>query len=66
MGYRSENLDKLKKLSDEMSAKEQIELEEKKCIISGLERICSLLDSPRINKKTIREEIASLMTKLSS
>jgi hypothetical protein len=66
MGYKSENLEKLKRLTDEMSTKEQMEVEEKKCIIYTLEKIRGLLDNPRINKKAVKEEISSLMVKLSS
>ena len=66
MGYNSENLSKLQQLSDEIIIKEQLEIEEKRCIISTLEKICALIEKPRINKQIIRDEIKSLMTKLTN
>jgi hypothetical protein len=66
MGYNSENLTKLKQLTEEIVSKEMLEAEERRCIISALEKICSMLEKPKINKKIIRGEIESLMTKLTN
>lgn len=63
--YKSENLEKLKKLSEEISTGEKEETAEKKEIHGCLEKICNLLDKPKINRQIIREEIRSLMLKLS-
>jgi len=66
MGYNSENLSKLKQLTEEIVNREQLEIDEKKCIIYTLENICKLLEKPLINNKIIKNEINSLMMKLTN
>ena len=63
--YNSENLDKIKKLSAEIVSKEVAETEERKCMLLSLQKICGMLDKPRMNKQLIREEINSLIAKMS-
>lgn len=61
MKYRSENLEKLKELSDEISAYENVEKQEITC---ALLLLCSLIEKPRVNKKAIIEHIHSIINKL--
>ena len=61
MKYRSENLEKIKELTEEISTYEN---EEKKEISCALQQICVLLQKTRINKKAIIEQINSIITKL--
>ena len=65
MGYNLENISKLKQLSKEIDIKEQMEIDEKKYIICTLEKIYKLLQKPVINNQIIKNEIDSLIIKLS-
>lgn len=62
MAYKSENIEKIKKLSDKISS-EEITVEKKE-IVNCLEKIFNLLDSPRTNKKAVQEEVRSLIAKI--
>jgi hypothetical protein len=66
MGYKSENLDRIKKLSQEIESKEASEVEEKKCWLNSLSKICEMLEKPRVDKRQIKEEIKNLIAKMSS
>ena len=61
MKYRSENLEKIKELSAEISSHEN---EEKKEISCALQQICDSLNKSRINKKDIIEKLNSIIIKL--
>ena len=66
MTYNSENLEKIKALSAEITRQQsKHEGEEKKEIFNSLQKICTLLEKPRISKNCIREEINSLMKSIS-
>ena len=65
-GYKSENLDKIKKLSQEIEDKENNEHKEKQCWLNSLTMICSMLEKPRVDKKQIKQEIQNLIAKISS
>ena len=66
MSYKSENIEKLKMLSDQIVTKELSEIEERKCLICSLEKIYEMLEKPRINKIEIRDQIKSLIEKIAS
>ena len=66
MAYNSDNLEKIKALSEEIAQQQsKHEGEEKKEIFGCLQKICALLEKPRISKNCIREEITSLMKRIS-
>lgn len=62
MTYKSENIDKLKKLSEKISS-EEINVEKKE-IVTCLEKIFNLLNSPKLNKNEVKEEVRSLIAKI--
>ena len=61
---KSANLEKLKKLSDEISSKEIAEGEAKKDVVCGLQKVCKLLEKQRIDKKQIIDEINIIISKI--
>jgi hypothetical protein len=65
MAYRSENIEKLKSLTEKIRFdKNSINDDFKSDILSHLEKILCILDKPRIDKKVIKNDLHSLITKL--
>ena len=61
MAYRSENLEKLKLLSDEIASRESKDTCDRDEVICRLGNICTLLEKPKINKQVIKDELQSLI-----
>lgn len=64
MAYKSENLERLKKLSEDIEKSESQDSADKKEIFQCLQKISDMLEKPKINKKTIREEIDHLIARI--
>lgn len=58
-------LERLKVLSEEISAKEAKESEVKKEIVDNLEKICGMLENVKMTKKRVLEEIKLIINKFS-
>jgi hypothetical protein len=59
------NLEKLKLLSEEISAKEAKEASDKKELVIRLEQVCSMLENVKTTKKHVLEEIKLIINKFS-
>jgi hypothetical protein len=60
-----ESLERLKILSDEISAKEAKEAEDKKDLVNRLERVCGMLENVKMTKKRVLEEIKLIINNYS-
>jgi hypothetical protein len=58
-------LERLKVLSEEISAKEAKESEVKKEIVDNLEKVCGMLENAKMTKKRVLEEIKLIINKFS-
>lgn len=66
MGYKSENLEKLRSLSEKITMEDRCKnCEVTQSIADDLKKIYNLLEKPRLDKKIIKNEIMALLTKLS-
>jgi hypothetical protein len=63
--YKSENFEKIKELTNKIASEEASEVTEKGEIYGCLEKVCKLLELPRINKKVIIDQLKTIMQKLS-
>jgi hypothetical protein len=61
MVYKSENLEKLRKLSEEMTQKESKEQIEREEIIICLEKLYSDLGKSKIDKENLKSEVKRLL-----
>lgn len=61
----SQNIEKLKQLSAAISTREEQDSLEKKNILESVERIYSMLEKQKVNKQVLKDEMKSLMNKLS-
>ena len=59
------NLERLKLLSDEISAKEAREASEKRELVDRLEQVCDMLENVKTTKKRVLEEIKLIINKFS-
>ena len=69
MAYKSENLEKLKSLSEKIASEDRCRycksVDGKNEIVQGIEKICTLLEKPRLDKTTVKAELQALLAKLS-
>jgi hypothetical protein len=60
-----ESLERLKILSDEISAKEAKEAEDRKELVGRLEKVCGMLENVKMTKKRVLEEIKLIINNYS-
>jgi hypothetical protein len=60
-----ESLERLKILSDEISAREAKEAEDKKDLVVRLEKVCGMLENVKMTKKRVLEEIKLIINNYS-
>ena len=61
----SAGLERLKILSEEISAREAKEVEEKKDLVCKLEKVCGMLENVKVTKKRVLEEIKLIINNFS-
>ena len=65
MAYKSENLEKLRSLSEKMAIEDRCRYCNSVDIVSELVKLQTLLEKPRLDKKILKREITALLSKLS-
>ena len=60
-----ESLERIKVLSEQISAKEAKESEIRKEVIDNLEKVCGMLENVKMTKKRVLEEIKLIINKFS-
>jgi hypothetical protein len=60
-----ETLERLKILSDEISAREAKEVSDKKDLVDSLEKVCGMLENVKMTKKRVLEELKLIINNFS-
>lgn len=65
MGYKSENLEKLRSLSEKIGIEDKCRYCNSIDIVTELKKLQDILEKPRFSKKILTQEITALLVKLS-